>query len=249
LVGSQAIMNPELGPTVHIASSVDEALSFSPQVLYAAAEFLVVDNYPWKADFELLRSGIDNTVKPFKAPFNDKPVPKEITNEVARLWLEADELFARLYPKFIATDLQGSYRPMVTKNEPMHFDTRPAAPDIPFVTSFINFATTPRHYCIGPNLYWLCQHYPKLMAQIWQASKPKADVSFELRVRTMKDKPPLDSKAPKHKVALAPGAIWFFDAKTVSHEVVYGEGAIARSWTVPFCGALQQPQILKQFVQ
>jgi hypothetical protein len=247
-VGTQTEIDPDLPNTIHVCSTLDEAVQLDPQCLFKNAHVLVIDNALPGVDYELLQSGLRSKERKFKEPFDSGMQKREVLKEVVRLQEAADSLFEKLYPDFNVTYSNGSFRPMVTKSsiaEPMHFDTRPAAPNIPFVTAFINVSVNPRIYRIGPNLVQLVAMYPRLMRKLWLLSGC-GDISIRLRALTRDNLPPLNSDTPAHTVHFATGAIWFFDAKTVSHEVIYGDGAVARAWCVPECGAPQQVQILEK---
>ncbi len=113
------------------------------------------------------------------------------------------------------------------------------------VTAYINVSAVPRVYSIGPNFPMLVREQPDVMRELVKKEGVGADLSYAIRQRTAEGLPPLGEKTPRHRVELAPGAIWFFNAKTVSHEVIHGTGAFGISWEVPSCGALMQADLLK----
>lgn len=238
---TQVEQHEKLGRTVHVCATIEEAIALSPSAIFRRAEMLVIDNVAWTANLDIIQSGLRKRPRKFDTSFDDSAQDPAVLKEVEKLQQQADVVFDRLYPDFHVTERMGGFRPMITGPEPMHFDTRPQAAAVPFVTSFINISLASRVYKIGPNLYQLTSWYPKKIRQI---RGNKDDVSYELRTLTMNGRGPLGGDVPKHRVSLAPGAIWFFDAKTVSHEVVYGEGAVFRAWCVPSCGVPQQPEIL-----
>jgi hypothetical protein len=217
-----------------------------------AAEFFlshwlfVLDGVPWEADLEVIRLyGLVKKARAFKAPYLERDPAPVVQREVDRVIEHAMRLFPLLYPTFehsgrIAT----SFRPMVTGPEPLHFDSYGGKH--PLVTAYINVSNEARVYRIGHNFAQLAQLHPGMVKAAYaERRKPEDDASYPLRMRTQKGQPPLGPNAPRHEVRLAPGAIWFFNAKTVSHEVVYGTGAIGISWEVPGSGAQLQHDILK----
>jgi len=203
----------------------------------------VVDGMPWDADMVTIRSALVKVHRGFKAPFIEKEPPKLVRKELRKLIEHAERLFAQLYPSFKPVETRTSFRPMITGPEPLHFDTYGG--EAPMVTAYINVSKVPRVYGIGPSFPMLVREQPEVMRQLVKDEGAGADLSYAIRQRTADGLPPLGKDAPRHRVELAPGAIWFFNAKTVSHEVVYGTGAFGISWECPDCGAPMQADLLK----
>ncbi len=218
----------------------------SAEQLFLEPGVLVLDDVPWEADMKVIASGLVKKRRAFKDPFIEKEPVKEVRKQLRNLHAHVSRLFAQLYPSFKSIEERVSFRPMITGPEPLHFDTYGG--QNPLVTSYVNVSTVPRVYNIGPNFPALVAEHPELMRILMKAAKERGDpdVSYVIRQRTVYDLPPLDRNAPRHCVKLAPGTIWFFNAKTVSHEVVYGEGAFGISWEVPGCDAAMQEDILKE---
>jgi hypothetical protein len=236
--------DPRLGETVRVFAAVEDAIAANPPWMFRTAIMLVIDGGAWiTADLDVIRTGLIPKRRKFKDPFSDRKIPWAVVDEIEKLVVDADRLFGALYPDFEVAATQESFRPMITAGEPLHFDTRPGRHQ-PYVTSFINVAASPRVYGVGPTLYQLVEREPDLMRDVLRESRDPDDVSLVLRQRTMAGKPPLGANCPRHRVELAPGSVWLFDAKTVSHEVVYGAGALARSWIVPHSGVAQQAEVL-----
>jgi hypothetical protein len=213
--------------------------------LFVGHGMLVLDDVAWDADMAVIRSGLVKQRRDFKAPFIEKEPRKEVRKQVRNMAAHAERLFKQLYPSFVSTKTRTSFRPMITGPEPLHFDTYGGSN--PLVTAYINVSSVPRVYQIGANFPTLVAEQPELMRELMRlaAERGDADLSYVIRQRTGEGLPPLGPEAPRHRVELAPGAIWFFNAKTVSHEVVYGEGTLGVSWEVPDCGAAMQADLLK----
>jgi hypothetical protein len=205
---------------------------------------LLLDDVAWEADLAVIRSGLSAKRRGFKAAFLEREASAEVKRELERLGAHADRLFAELYPGFAPGPRRDSFRPMITGPEPLHFDTH--ATEWPLVTSFINVSATARVYNVGHNLPQLVQKWPDLMRHILtrDCKGRVEDLSIRLRDRTFKGAAPLGRDAKRHRVEFAPGAIWFFNPKTVSHEVVYGEGAMSFSWPVLNAGPVTQRDIV-----
>lgn len=224
---------------------VREGLTPGAERIFLAHEMLVIDDLDWHADLGVIRSGLVPKHRAFKADYIEKPPTREVQREVDRVIEHAKQLFLVLYPDFDSIEERTSFRPMITGPEPLHFDSYGGKN--PMVTAYINVSNEPRVYRISHNFQQLVDLHPDMVRAAYkERKKPEDDASYPIRMRTMAGKPPLDPNAPRHEVRLAPGAIWFFNAKTVSHEVVYGTGAIGISWEVPGCGAKLQHDILKE---
>ncbi len=205
---------------------------------------LVVDNVPWQADLDVIRSGLIKKRREFKAPYSEGEAAKPVRKQVRNIIEHAGKLFAELYPSYKSIEERTSFRPMITGPEPLHFDTYGG--QNPMVTAYVNVSSVPRVYHIGPTFPMLLQSHPDQMREAWKLAMLRGDTDVSYILRS--DLGPLGREAPRHTVELAPGAIWFFNAKTVSHEVVYGEGAVGISWEVPDCGAKLQPALMQEML-
>lgn len=242
-MGSQVTNHPDLEPRVFVyqcEQAIDDAVG-----IFRRGQMLVIDNVQWDADFAVLRSGLIKKWRAFKTRFEIRKATPEVMQEFMRLGSHAERLFHSIYPSFIATgDRRDSFRPMITGPEPLHFDTYTLPHSL--VTSLTNVSTVPRVYNVGMGFGQLVERYPKDMRRAMNECKGKLDnMSYFIRTRTEADRPPLPKSGPRHRVELAPGSIWFFDAKTCSHEVVYGEGAAGFTWVVPNAGASSQRELLE----
>ncbi len=245
MVGTKVTFAPGLDPALIAIEMPNTAAVTEIEAAFLEHRLYVLDDMQWDADIKVIRSGLVKKHRDFKAPFSEKEPAKPVRKQVRNLIAHAERLFAQLYPSFKSIETRTSFRPMVTGPEPLHFDTYGGLN--PMVTAYINVSSVPRVYNIGPNFPALARDQPDLMREIalLAAERGDADLSYVIRQRTAENLPPLDNNTPRHRVELAPGAIWFFNAKTVSHEVVYGEGTVGVSWEVPGCGAQMQADILK----
>jgi hypothetical protein len=126
---------------------------------------------------------------------------------------------------------------MIVRNATMHYDHYDGEV---IVTSYMNIARTPRVYRIGRSFPGIVKDQPEVMDEIARECRANLGaVSRAISERTKRNKAPLGG-GPTHRVELAPGSIWFFDAKMVSHQVVYGEGVVGRSWEVPGAAKTQR---------
>ena len=226
-----------------LTATLEEALCLGPEALFLDHKMLVVTGIEWAADMKALRSGLVKKRRDFKGPFRESEPAKPVRKELRRLGLHMDRVFKQFYPRFAPIETRASWRPMITGPEPLHFDTYEGAT---MVTSFINVSKTARKYCVGPSFADLVRDCPEMLREIAATGDRNGDLSYAIRQRTAEGLPPLGADTPREHVDMPPGSIWFFNAKTVSHEVVYGEGAFSLSWDVPRCGAATQADLLKE---
>ncbi len=250
MVGTQVTLAPEL-PSDNVV--VRDASIIWPvnglhggESAFLAHQMLVLDGYDWgPALVTIQERGLDPKPRAFKDPYIERKTSPEVQQAVASVMRQAKGLYPLLYP-WPATMAHSSFRPMVTGPEPLHYDSYDGGQ--PLVTAYINVSTVPRVYRISWNFEQLCRRYPAEVRKAWrECAKPGDDASYPIRMRTQNGKGPLGPDVPRHTVHMAPGAIWFFNAKTVSHEVVHGTGAIGIGWEVPTSGAKLQRDILKEF--
>jgi hypothetical protein len=226
-----------------LITTLGEALVIGPEQVYLDHRMLVITGIEWEADLSVLRHGLSKKRREFKGPFRDSEPDKLLRKQLKRLGAHADRVFKTLYPNFVSVQTRPSWRPMITGPEPLHFDTYGG--DAPLITSFINVSKVPRKYCVGPSFADLIVEQPNLMRELVETGTDKFDLSYLIRQRTAEGLPPLGPDTARQHIDMAPGSIWFFNAKTVSHEVVYGEGAFGISWEIPHCGAASQADLLK----
>lgn len=212
----------------------DEALR-----LLRAGEMLVLEGVPWEADLEVIRTGLVNKRRGPADPFGGREMEPAVRREVDRLAAHADCLMGWLY-RLPATARDVMFRPMISGPEPMHFDTFSDEAGC-WISAFINVSTGPRKYRLGPTLMSLSR---EVVREVLAECQRPSEFSYRVRERTNRGRPPLGPDAWRVELEFGPGAIWFFNSKTVSHELVYGEGAVSIGWCVPGA-APTQAQVLE----
>ena len=130
---------------------------------------------------------------------------------------------------------------MVTGPEWMHFDTKPI--DKMLLTSYLNFDTLPRIYKISHTFPWLIKNECKAMRKL---KKAESFYPVTIRANTIKNKGVLRYITPKHTILFDPGTIWFFNPHMISHEVVFGRGAMGQSWLVSNSKCKSQTQLMRK---
>lgn len=205
----------------------------TPAELFQACQLYVHGVVEWDADMEVVHSGLIPEHRSFKSKFSNTVPRPEVMVEVRKIVAHAERLFKDLYP-FKSAQTRPSFRPMITGPEPLHFDTYAVPLDVPLLSAYVNISKVPRIYNVGPSLPELVSAHGDLLRRLLVKSKSNPDeMLYRLRELGVAGKGPLGIAAIKTRHSFAPGAIWFFNAKTVSHEVVYGEGTVGISWEVP----------------
>lgn len=231
-------------------------VSGAAEQAFLDSKLFVCGPLDWQCDMGVIRRALVDKRRAFKEPFIEHPPKPPVQKEIQRLIGHAKTLFPTLFPSFKVLTRpnfrrsvmeRASFRPMITGPEPLHFDTYGGT--APLVTAYINVSDEPRIYNIGPNFPEILVTHASLLRQLRDAKAKKGeplDVSYELRQMGQDGEGPLGKKAPRERVELPPSTIWFFNAKTVSHEVVFGRGAVGVSWEVPDCGAKMQADYLRE---
>lgn len=241
MVGTKIIIDQQLGNTVHLFHSVAEVINAAD--IFRRSEMLVIDGIEWDG-MEEARKGLTPVKRGFKSPFKCKSVPQEASAGLERMTLQADQIFAAIYPTIQVAKRDNSFRPMITGPEPMHFDTYDKPLSV--ITSFVNLSDKARRYRVGPSFETLVATQAEAMREVIAECKGDlVNLSFVIRNRTRDNQPPICRATSYHSVEFAPGAIWFFNAKTMSHEVIYGDGALGFGWDVINSGAPTQVDLVK----
>lgn len=243
-MGTQVTLAPELANMIVVDTLDNDVLPSQAPSAFIDHCLFVIDDVPWQADLDVIRSGLIKKRRAFKSPYSEGEAAKPVRKQVRKLIEHAEVLFSKFYPDFKSIETRTSFRPMITGPEPLHFDTYGG--ENPMVTAYINVSNVPRVYNIGPTFPMLLQSHPDLMREVWKMAAARGDTDASYILRILSE--PLGKACPRHRVELAPGAIWFFNAKTVSHEVVYGEGTVGISWEVPDCGAKLQPALMQEML-
>lgn len=229
MVGTKVVLDQRLGNRLTILSAAD----IRPiEDEYRASKLIVVDGVEWAANLKLIRSALVKKHRRFKEQFTYGPISQGVEDETRKLAEQVNRIFLGLLPSFAPVRFaHQSLRNMITGPEPMHFDTYGGETK---VAAFVNVSEVPRIYNVGPSFEQLVAEQPKVMQEVIKECEGNLDdLSYCIRGRTMESKPPIGKDCPRHRAELAPGSVWFFNPKTVSHEVVYGEGAAGFNWVIP----------------
>ncbi len=113
-----------------------------------------------------------------------------------------------------------------TRDEGLHFDTYTDKPQ--FVRVFVNLDTKPRSWRLGPQIWDAMKFYGKLFRihdDMSAGEVASAFAKWYLKRRQI--------EIPRHKIELAPGALWCGNSQVISHQVVAGNAMGAFSYAYP----------------
>jgi len=201
--------------------------------IYESAGVIIVDNAVGEEMLGGLREGLTNERRKFKDKFNHGFPKSErfnlAYNEVSK---RATEITRMLFGYQLPETSARSYRPMITENEPLHYDTYEVECGKMSLMSVLNFDVRPRVWNVGPSFRDICSHSREDVEDILKTKHPGESPSIPLRSAGLRGTGPLKPGTPLHEIEFAPGALWFANPKAVSHQVVYGGGAVFEQWTI-----------------
>jgi hypothetical protein len=202
--------------------------------VYNTPGIIVIDNVIDETVLNGLREGVLGQRRKFKEKFN-RGLPtsetfKQAYNQTSQRITELTRmLFGYDLPKVSAQ----SYRPMITENEPLHFDTYEVECGKISLMSVLNFDVVPRVWKVGPSFREICRDSRQDVEEILKNKHPGESPSVPLRSAGLRGTGPLKAGSPLHHIEFAPGAVWFANPKTISHKIDYGAGAYFEQWTIP----------------
>jgi hypothetical protein len=199
---------------------------------------VVVDGVFDEESLAGLREGLSRHRRKFKDKFNHG-LPASETFKVANL--NANARIRALTQSLFGYDLpekgSRSYRPMITENEPLHFDTYTVECGKTAIMSVLNFDREPRVWNVGPTLREVCRdNGEEVTAMMVQLGKGET-LSMRLREAGVRGSGPLKNGTATNCIEFAPGSVWYANPKVISHQIVYGCGAQFETWLIdaPVC--------------
>lgn len=232
MTDTEVAWHPDVATRVVVARA--DALPARAADLLHEPALLAVDGHPWSRPLDDLRRYREDRDRAYDSPFSAGR-PAGLAAALEPFYADVEALFGRLYGgRYEPVGRGRCWRPAVTRGEPMHFDTS-YTPGVTLITAFVNVDTEPREYGVSHTLPWLAAHraaeVKALHAAAGEAPHPSRTMSV-LRRATLDGRGPLAPAAPRHVVKFAPGAVWFFDPKLLSHEVRFGRCAVSYIWHV-----------------
>lgn len=201
--------------------------------IYNRPGVIVVDSAVDEAVLNGLREGLSSERRKFKDKFNHGHPASESFNEAYR---KASKRITKLTRALFGYDLPSvsspSYRPMITENEPLHYDTYEVECGKISLMAVLNFDVRPRVWNVGPSFRDICRDSRDEVEDILKTKHPGESPSIPLRSAGLRGTGPLGPGTPLHHVEFAPGTVWYANPKAVSHQIVYGGGAYFEQWTI-----------------
>lgn len=202
--------------------------------IYEFPGIVVVDGVFDEPTLNGLREGLSDQRRKFKDRFNSGVLPTTTTFKEA--YEHAIDLIPRLTQKLFGYGLGEngdlSYRPMITENEPLHFDTYPVECGLTSLMAVANFDVGPRVWRVGPSFREVCRDHRDEVEDILKDRAPGESPSVWLRAAGLRGVGPLREGTAVHEIEFAPGSVWYANPKTISHQIVFGNGALFEQWTV-----------------
>lgn len=201
--------------------------------IYNRPGIIVLDNALGEPLLSGLREGLSEERRKFKEKFNrghptSATFKQAYTDTGKRITEITRMLFGYELPDFSAR----SYRPMITENEPLHYDTYEVPCGTFSLMSVLNFDIRPRVWNVGPSFREMCRDSGHDVEEILKNKRPGEAPSVPIRSAGLRGVGPLRAGIPLHHIEFAPGTVWYANPKTVSHQIVYGGGAYFEQWTI-----------------
>lgn len=238
---TKAELDPRLEtPVVLLSCPQDFAKFATPERqeemrrLYLTPGIIVIDNVIGVPILTGLREGLSDYRRKFKEKFNFGRPDTDTFRQAYDLAVgRMTELTRALFGYELSDNGVMSYRPLITADEPLHYDTY----DVPCgeisLMSVLNFDVRPRVWNIGPSFREICRDSAPEIEDILKKKKPGESASVPIRTAGLKGYGPLKEGTPRHHLEFAPGAVWYANPKTISHQIVYGGGAHFQQWNIP----------------
>lgn len=140
---------------------------------------------------------------------------------------QSDALYARLFPRYVATRSVYTWRFTETMYENLHWDVFGIEESFHQVRIFTNIANSPR-------LWRISHHSDEFAESIYHEADLNrfADSNGDDLLRTMNNsvlrgKTPCMDRMPKHHIAFAQGDVWVCETRILAHQIYHGERAFA----------------------
>lgn len=201
--------------------------------LYEGGGVIIVDNAADEQILSGLREGLTNERRKFKEKFNQGfPTAEGFRLAYSEVSRRMTEITRMLFGYQLPSTSARSYRPMITENEPLHYDTYEVECGKMSLMSVLNFDVRARVWKVGPSFRDICRDSREEVEDILKTKHPGESPSIPLRSAGLRGTGPLKPGTPLHEIEFAPGTVWYANPKCVSHQIVYGGGAVFEQWTI-----------------
>lgn len=205
---------------------------------YETPGIIIVDNALDEGLVEALREGLSDKTRKFKQKFNEGiPSSPALVEAIAQAGQDIARITTELFGYRLPPKADSSFRPMISADEPIHFDSYHVEHGLTPLMSIFNFDRGERLWHVGPSFAEICALRREQVQELLADTAPGIPASLPLRVAAEKGHGPLSDADWTHKVSFAPNALWFSNPKIISHKLVYGRGALINTWmiTEPVC--------------
>jgi hypothetical protein len=201
--------------------------------IYEAPGIIILDNAVGEATLEGLREGLTSERRKFKDKFN-RGLPtsetfKRAHKDVSR---RISEMTRKLFGYDLPEECARSYRPMITEDEPLHYDTYDVECGKFSLMAVVNFDTRARVWNVGPTFREICRDSGPDIEEILKNKRAGESASVPIRSAGLRGHGPLRPGIPLHHIEFAPGSVWYANPKTISHQITYGGGAYFEQWNI-----------------
>jgi hypothetical protein len=201
--------------------------------IYAKPGIIVVDNAVGEPMLTGLREGLSDYRRKFKEKFNfGRPQTESFKKAYDQTTSRMTELTRLLFGYELKDDGVMSYRPLITTDEPLHYDTYDVQCGEMSLMSVLNFDIRARVWNIGPSFREICRDSAADIEEILKKKNAGESPSVPIRSAGLKGFGPLKAGTPLHHIEFAPGAVWYANPKTISHQIIYGGGAHFQQWNI-----------------
>ena len=193
-----------------------------PEVIKGLKTALLNERRYWKQRFN---QGLENTSDEFKTSY-------------AKAFKVIHEIAKELFGYVLENKASKSFRPLLTIDEPLHFDTYEVPCGQTSLMAVLNFDFLDRIWHVGPSLEDLISNNTEYFIKTRKSLKPNENLMVRVREDGKKGIGPLADISNIQRIGFTENTLWFANPKTVSHQIVYGGGALFVQWLIeePDCG-------------
>lgn len=140
---------------------------------------------------------------------------------------QSDALYAKLFPRYVATRAVYTWRFTETMYENLHWDVFGIEEPFHQVRIFTNIAPSPRLWRVSHHSDQFAETVYK-EAELDRFATTKADDLLRtMNNAVLRGKTPCMDRMPKHHIAFAQGDVWICETRILAHQIYHGERAFA----------------------
>lgn len=140
---------------------------------------------------------------------------------------QSDALYAKLFPKYVATRTVHTWRFTETMFENLHWDVFGIPEPFHQVRIFTNLASSPRLWRVSHRF----DEFAETIYDEWNLSLFAGAIGDDLirfvNKEVLHGKTPCFDRQPKHHIAFKQGDIWICETRLLAHQIYHGERAFA----------------------